>query len=525
MNLSDIDKYGSQVPTESFYDDTLKSFMDIQEVSKELEEFGMSLYPWQDLVLRTSLGVSNGSLYYGNVGLSVPRQNGKSEILVWRAIIGMLYLKQDILYTSYNKDSAKSIYTRMQDIVDDSSKLKKFIKVGDQHNKMELRAFDPRTGEPLGMVEFHTRAGGKARGESYDVIFFDESQFLTSEQIASATPTTATFADSQVWYVGTPEPIGKIVSRGATAGMISDGVFRRIRRDILFKGQAHSCFFEWGVDSLVPKEDKRYWYVSNPSLGFKPSKGRGLTERSFLVDNLSNEEFAVERLGFWSRQEKSSVIDAGTWDNLSIDKSVEKFYTSPDSHDSMVLSVKSDYEDEWIDVALAFRYDGATFTRIADSFPMDRPWVENVMGIVMKMVEYDKCKEIIIDGETAQQQITQALRREGRWPRNAKKRHGKVVLATPNHARYSASNLVSKIIAKEVFHSAQPQVDGAVYDAEKRMHGKTWWGFRSISGKTKSGLLETIALAVYAATESETPVVDISSNEKSGFRAPEWRSV
>lgn len=523
IDMGEVEKFGNQSPTLSSYDESLKSFLDIQEVSDELVEFGMKLYPWQELVLRASLSVLDGELYYQNVGLSVPRQNGKSEILVWRAFIGILYRKQKILYTSYNKDSAKAIYKRMQDIVEGSPKLKKFIRVGDQHNKMELRAFDPRTGEALGYIEFHTRAGGKSRGESYDVIFFDESQFLTSGQVASATPTTATFKDSQVWYVGTPEPVDKAATMGATSRIISDGEFRRYRRDTLFKGKAFSCFFEWGVDSMVPKTDKKYWYQSNPSLGFKPSEGRGLTERSFMADNLSEEAFVVERLGFWSRQEKNSVIDAGTWESLEISKGEEKFYTSPSTHDSVVLAIKTDYEDEWVNLAFAFTYDGASFIRIGDSFPMSEPWVDKVVPIILKMVDYKKCKEIVIDGETAQQQLVQALRKKGKWPRGSSvKRSGKIVLATPNHARMAASNFVSKIVERRVFHGNQPQVNSAVYDAEKRVHGKTWWGFRSISGKTKSSLVEALALAVWSATESEAVVVDITKDLNSGYHAPEW---
>lgn len=525
MAWSTAEKIGSQEPTKSFYDDSLRSFFDVPRVKEDLVSFGMELYPWQELVLKTSLSVDGGRLYYMNVGLSVPRQNGKSEILSWRAIIGMLYLNQNILYTSYNKDSARAIYKRMQEIIEGSKELSRYIKIGDQHNKMELRAFNPLDGKPMGSVEFHTRAGGKSRGESYDVIFFDEAQFLTSGQVSSASPTTATFEDAQIWYVGTPEPVDAAVSKGGTSGSIG-GVFRRVRRDILKNNKGHSCFFEWGISSMVPKDVSKFWYISNPSLGFKPSGGRGLSERSFVADTLSEEEFAVERLGFWSDQERGAVIDAGTWKELEIDQKTERLFTSPQLHDSMVLAIKTDYEEHFVDVALAFKKGDEVFVRIADSFQMSEPWVDKVMEIVKRMIDYQKCISISIDGITAQQQIVQQLRKIGKWPRKGSyKKFGKVSLVTPNQVRASASNFVSKIVARSIFHGSQPQVDSAIYDAEKRIHGSTWWGFRSISSKTKASLVEVLALAVLSVNEVEEDSIDIAKENESGFIAPEWRTV
>ena len=56
-----------------------------------LEEYGMTFLPWQKLVLERWLAEDDEGRFVNlDCGLSVPRQNGKTEILVARIIYGII---------------------------------------------------------------------------------------------------------------------------------------------------------------------------------------------------------------------------------------------------------------------------------------------------------------------------------------------------------------------------------------------------------------------------------------------------
>ena len=66
-----------------------------------LEEYGMTFLPWQKLVLRRWLAEDeNGNFTNLDCGLSVARQNGKTEIIVARIIYGIIFRKAIGLFTA-----------------------------------------------------------------------------------------------------------------------------------------------------------------------------------------------------------------------------------------------------------------------------------------------------------------------------------------------------------------------------------------------------------------------------------------
>ena len=82
----------------------------------------MVLDEWQEDVLRASLGErSDGRWAARTVGLSTPRQNGKSQLIVARALAGiLLFDEQLIICSAHQQDTAREVFTRLVDILEDN---------------------------------------------------------------------------------------------------------------------------------------------------------------------------------------------------------------------------------------------------------------------------------------------------------------------------------------------------------------------------------------------------------------------
>ena len=105
-------RYGKQKPRIDIFQD---GFIDLAERGLELiRHYGIELLPWQELVLRRWLATDkNGGWANNNCGLVVPRQNGKSELLIARIIIGMIFRGEHIVFTAQSVETANTIKRRV----------------------------------------------------------------------------------------------------------------------------------------------------------------------------------------------------------------------------------------------------------------------------------------------------------------------------------------------------------------------------------------------------------------------------
>ena len=86
-----------------------------------LEEYGMTFLQWQKLVLERWLAEDeNGKFVNLDCGLSVPRQNGKTELIVARIIYGIIFRKAEGLFTAQQQGTADVVKRRVQDFFYDN---------------------------------------------------------------------------------------------------------------------------------------------------------------------------------------------------------------------------------------------------------------------------------------------------------------------------------------------------------------------------------------------------------------------
>lgn len=235
------------------------------------------------------------------VGLCVPRQNGKSALLEARILAGLFLFEEElIIFSAHLFDTSTEVMRRLCGWIEDTPWMRKRVKLTRQgdvglwsHGSEGVELLDGRR------VRFKTRTKGGGRGLSGDCVILDEAMYLTSDHVSALIPTLAAKSvtgNPQLWYAG-------------SAGNDASVVFGGVRDRALAQDDASLCWLEWSVDSAAYTDalrigtdavnafesDAANVAQANPGLGVRISYDHCLKEqRSLRVSPL---EYAKERLG------------------------------------------------------------------------------------------------------------------------------------------------------------------------------------------------------------------------------------
>lgn len=177
------------------------------------EQFGTRCMPWQWWSLRKicSRMPADEDGYrlwtHRDVCLIVPRQNGKTEIALWRILFGLFVLGEKIIYSAQRWVTAEDVYDRLVEIIKGSPEL--------------LAQLQPRTGLPYGYSKDKDRGtielanGGEVRIglrsadmgvglTKLDLVIFDEAYKLTPAQKTGLTGAQLAALNPQTIYLSTP---------------------------------------------------------------------------------------------------------------------------------------------------------------------------------------------------------------------------------------------------------------------------------------------------------------------------------
>ncbi|SIC56224.1 phage terminase, large subunit, putative [Mycobacteroides abscessus subsp. abscessus] len=254
------------------------------------QEMDFELDPWQQYVLEHALGErEDGRWAAFEVGLPVPRQNGKSGIIEARILAGLFLFEEElIVYSAHEFKTAKEIMRRVEYHLQKSGKK---YKPNRSHGEegFELPADDDHPRARRVMFQSRTKAGG--RGLSGDCVILDEAMIIKPEAVGTLMPTMAARPNPQIWYAGSAvdqeiHPHGFIFSairhRGVEGGK-TPGVEPRL------------CFMEWSAEKGAKRSDPRVQAQANPAVGFRITL-------EYIADELRAMQhtphiFDVERLG------------------------------------------------------------------------------------------------------------------------------------------------------------------------------------------------------------------------------------
>lgn len=263
---------------------------------------GLHLLPWQQIVLRNALGERPGGKWSSfEVGLIVPRQNGKNVVVMARQLAGLfLFGEEQQVHTAHRFKTAKAAHRDLVKLIEALPELDDMV--ASKPSSSENTAIVLENGNRL---DFMARKSGGGRGLSGDTVYLDEAFALDQETVSDLLPTLSARPSPQVWYT-------------SSAGMEASEALEAVRERAVEKAgeQAFFSYFEWSTDlDQYDRGSVEAVQVSNPSLGWFQD-----WEWIHNVDykTMGVEQYNRERLGVWVDQSDQAVIGAELWRRASI---------------------------------------------------------------------------------------------------------------------------------------------------------------------------------------------------------------
>lgn len=275
-------------------------------VSWSREVAGLTLFPWQEHVLAQSLvRRSDGRWAAPDVGVVVPRQNGKGEIIVARELFGLFMLGETkILHTAHEFKTAKEGLAKLQAVIARSPELSECVDIKTGNTEPGVYWKPRRRGEPPPRaIQFLARSAGSGRGFTGDCLIVDEAYAYTADMSAATSPTMAQVPNPQTWYL-------------SSAGFAYSTELAAIRQRGMSGDSSEQLYYaEWSVDEEdFDPADPVGWAQANPSIGFGHMRME-FFERQYrsykATDNLA--AFAREHLGVWEMHAANSEIPETQW--------------------------------------------------------------------------------------------------------------------------------------------------------------------------------------------------------------------
>lgn len=414
---------------------------------------GLFLDPWQEHVLRGSLGErADGKWASFEVGLVVPRQNGKNSCLEARELAGMfLFDEETIIHSAHEFKTAIEGFKRIEGLIRGSQLIEDVkgyrgdpegqiagIKTGNGNESITLK-----NGNSL---RFMARTSGGGRGFTGDTVILDEAYALHKSQIAAMLPTMAARSitgSPQIWYT-------------SSAGMPDSDVLADLRERGLGDDPGRLAYFEWSVDHKAKgfdPADPEQWAIANPGLGIRISE-------EFIGDefrSMGAEEFNRERLGIWSEVGGSSVFPEGYWaaGELPEGEDVPEL-------DVIALAVDVPPERSSASIVLAgFMDDGRTYGEVIDR-RNGLDWVPAALKAYRDKL--DPCA-IVIDAGGAAGVLVPDLREE----------KIRTIHSTARDYAQSCGKTFDLVMQGALVHIGQEELGDAVDGARKSAMGDSLW--------------------------------------------------
>lgn len=305
---------------------------------------GLNLDPWQALVLEHALGEGpDGAWAAFEIGVNVPRQNGKGTILEARQLVGLFLLEEAFqVHSAHQVDTSLEAFRRLLELIEGAPDLDRQVLRVSHTNGRE--SIELRNGC---RIRFRSRSRGGGRGFSGEVLYLDEAMFLPEFAVGALMPALSSKSmrgNPQIWYAGSAVD-AEIHEHGL--------VFSRLRARALKGGDPSLAWFEWSVEAEGPlavseqmATDPDLIAQANPGLGIRISLEHVLKERR----SMDPRTYGVERLGAGDWHDPSGsqdLISAEAWADLAAagppfpqitDRVVFAFDVSPDRRASIAVA-------------------------------------------------------------------------------------------------------------------------------------------------------------------------------------------
>lgn len=451
-------RLGRQTPTTSLILPYTESYG--QEAIDLYNTTGRTAQEWQELMCYDILAINDDGLYtHTKFGYSVPRRNGKNEVVVMREMYGLMKGER-ILHTAHRTTTTHSAWERLLNMVEktDLQIESTFKAFGKEHIFLTNG----------GRIEFRTRTSKGGLGEGFDLLVIDEAQEYQDDQ------------ETALKYVVSDSPNPQTIFCGTPPTAVSSGtVFTKLRKNALEGKTKNTGWAEWSVENMSDVHDVELWYDTNPSLGTV------LTERK-IEDEIGSDEidFNIQRLGLWIRYNQKSAISENEWNSLQVDilpKLKGKLfvgikYGNDGANVSMSIAVKTDDERIFVEC-------------------IDCQSVRNGNYWIINFLKKANVQSVVIDGANGQSILSKEMKEF---------KLKKPILPTVKEVIEANSLFQLGLSSKIICHKGQPSLKNIVTNCEKRAIGTNGgFGYKSIKEGADSSLLDSVIFAYWSCSTAK----------------------
>lgn len=446
-------RIGNQIPTTSVVLPYTESFGD--EAVQLYNMSGNVCQEWQALMLTDIMAVNEEGLWiHTKFGYSVPRRNGKTEIITQRELWG-LFNGEHILHTAHLTDTAHIAWERLKNRLEEIG-----VKPKSTYKAYGKERIEMNNGA---VIDFRTRTSSGALGSGYDLLVIDEAQEYTQAQQTALNYVVSSSKNPQTIMCGTPP-----------TAVSSGDVFRDYRDKTLRGETINGGWAEWSVDHKTNVHDVDAWYMTSPSLGTI------LTERT-VQDEINGDDldFNIQRLGLWIRYNQQSAISAPEWDAL-------KTETLPKFKGSVFVGVKFGRDGQNACLSVAIRTeDDRIFVESIDC-RNQRDGNDWLINFIMKT----KAKAVLVDGMSGLETFLRECKEQ--------KLKG-VGAASVKEVIQASSDFETAIANKSICHAGQPGLRQSVTNCDHRAIGSGGgYGYKTLDDDIEVALIESVVLATHA---------------------------
>lgn len=469
---------------------------------------GLDLDPWQQHVLEVALGEQDDGRWSAlEVGLIVPRQNGKGSILEARELAGLfLFGEELVIHSAHLFDTALDAFRRILFLIESTPDLDRQVhRVSHAHGEEGIELLGGQR------LRFKTRTRGGGRGLSGDCIILDEAFELPASAHGALMPVASARPNPQIWYTSST-----VDQRIHPNGVVLAGV-----RDRGIAGtDPRLAFLEWSIDPDEYAADRDGVAAdadavaqANPGLGYRLDLDFTATERRAMSPSM----FATERLGVgdWPTpgDGREQVIEADVWQallqagSLPLDPVVFALDVTPDRQwASIAVAAESGRKDRDGKVVPS---DGSTHLEVVEH----RPGTRWVAGRLAELVAKWQPRAVLIDDKGPAGSLLPDLEAAGIYRADGDKPTPERPLVTVTAATMAQAcgGFYDACHAGEVRHVGQPNLTLAVAEADQRPLSEAWAWSRKKSDADISPLVAvTLAhygRAMYGHRETPTPFV------------------
>ena len=466
-------RIGCQTPTQSVVLPYLQTKG--QEAIDLYNSTGRTAQPWQELILADILAYNDDGLWtHTRFGYSVPRRNGKNEIVAIREAWGLVN-GEKILHTAHRTTTSSSAAKRLANILNGMGYTEVIrVKQGETYNKAYTfsKQFGLEKiivlGENGGSCDFRTRSSKGGLGEGFDLLVIDEAQEYQDDQESALKYVVTDSKNPQTLFCGTPPTA---VSSGT--------VFTKFRTDTLAGLKQNSGWAEWSVEFQSDPHDKELWYQTNPSLGTV------FTERS-VADEIGTDvvDFNIQRLGLWMKYSLKSEISKVQWNELKVE-------VLPKLKGKLFVGIKYGQNGANVAMSVAVKTDqGQVFVETIDCQS-----VRTGNGWILRFLKEADVSKVVVDGAGKQNILADDM-----------KTMKLKAPALPTVKEVVIANALFKqgVDQQTLCHAGQPSLEQAASNCEKRLIGTGGgFGYKSLKEEIEIAILDSVILAHWACATSK----------------------